>query len=60
MYKLKIYRGVTCHDNEEWCKIWREPDLSFQNWHDEFEEFWPEHSKIQKIYSLMGFFDKIV
>ena len=20
MYELKIYRGVMCHDNEEWCK----------------------------------------
>ena len=34
------------HDNEEWCKIWRGIDLSFQNWHEEFEEFWLEHSKI--------------
>ena len=24
-----------CHDNEEWCKIWRGIDLSFQNWHEE-------------------------
>ena len=23
-----------CHDNEEWCKIWRGTDLSLQNWHD--------------------------
>ena len=26
--ELKIYRGVLCHDNEEWCKIWRGIDLS--------------------------------
>ena len=31
MYELKICRGVTCHDNEERCKIWRGIDLSFQN-----------------------------
>ena len=45
-----------CHDNEEWYKIWRGIDLSVQNWHEEFDEFWPEHSKISKICTLMGFF----
>ena len=44
------------HDNEEWCKIWRGPDLSFQSWHEEFEEFWPEHSKFSKINTLMASF----
>ena len=56
MYELKIYRGVLCHDNEEWCKIWRGIDLSVQNWHEEFDKFWPEHSKISKICTLIGFF----
>ena len=56
MHELKIYRGVMCHDNEEWCKNWRGIDLSVQNWHEEFDEFWPEHSKISKICTLMGFF----
>ena len=56
MYELKIYRGVLCHDNEKWCKIWRGIDLPVQNWHEEFAEFWPEHSKISKICTLMGFF----
>ena len=45
MYELKIYRGVLCHDNEEWYKIWRGIDLSFQNWHEEFDKFWPDHLK---------------
>ena len=45
-----------CHDNEEWCKIWRGIDLSFQNWHEEFDKFWPEHSKISKICTLMDCF----
>ena len=55
MYELKI-NGSLCHDNEEWYKIWRGIDLSVQNWHEEFDEFWPEHSKISKICTLMGFF----
>ena len=42
-----------CHDNEKWCKIWRAIDLSFQNWHEKFEEFWPEHLKVSKIFILM-------
>ena len=46
MYELKIYRGVIGHDNEKWCKILRGVELSFQNWHEEFDEFWPKHSKI--------------
>ena len=48
MYELKIYRGVICHDNEEWCKNWRGIDLSVQNWHEEFDQFWPEPLKISK------------
>ena len=44
------------HDNKEWCKNWRGIDLSVQNWHEEFDEFWPEHSKISKICTLMGCF----
>ena len=39
IYELKIYRGVTGHKNEKWCKILRGIDLSVQNWHDEFIEF---------------------
>ena len=56
MYELKIYRGVMCHDNEEWCKIWRGIDLSFQNWHEEFDKFWPKHLKVSKILTLIGSF----
>ena len=47
---------VLRHDNEEWWKTSRGIDLSVQNWHKEFDEFWPEHSKISKIFILMGFF----
>ena len=56
LYELKIYRGVLCHDNEEWYQIWTGIDLSVQNWHDAFDKFWSEHSKISKICTLTGCF----
>ena len=34
-------------------KIWRGIGLSFQRWYEEFEEFWPEHLKVSKIFILM-------
>ena len=46
MYELKIYRAAICHDNEEWCKIWRGIDLSFRNGYKEFDKSWPEDLKI--------------
>ena len=33
MYKLKICKGVMCHDTKQWCKISRGIDLLVQNWH---------------------------
>ena len=51
-YKIsdpKTCRGVVCHDNEEQCKIWRGIDLSFQNWHEEFNEFWLGTQKSETI-----------
>ena len=45
-----------CHGNEEWWKTRTEIDLSVQNWHEQFEKFWPEHSKIPKIYTLISCF----
>ena len=56
MYELKIYREVMCHENEEWCKIWRGIDLPVQNWHEKFDEFWSEHLKISKISTLKSCF----
>ena len=50
------YRGVISNDTEEWWKVWREIDLSFQNWHKEFDEFWPQNSKVSKTYAFMGCF----
>ena len=56
MHELQIYRGVISNDTEEWWKIWRGIDLSFQNWHKEFDEFWLENLKVSNIYTLMGCF----
>ena len=56
MHKLQTYRGVISNDTEEWWKIWRGIDLSFQNWHNEFDEFWLENSQVSKIYTLVGCF----
>ena len=56
MYELKNYRGVMCTDTEEWWKVWRGIDLSFQNWHEEFDELWLENSKASRICTLMGSF----
>ena len=56
MYELKIFRGAICHDNEKRCKIWTGIDLSVSNWHEKFDKFWPEHSKISKICTVTGCF----
>ena len=35
--------------------------MSFQNWCKEFDKFWPEHSKVSKIFFLMdSFWEKYV
>ena len=49
-YELKIHKGVMCHDNQEWCKVWRGIDLSFQNCHEEFKRI-----LIQALESLKKF-----
>ena len=56
LFELKKYRGVISHETEEGYKIWRGIDLSFQNWHKEFDKFWPGYSKVSKIFTLMGSF----
>ena len=56
MYEIKIYRGLMCHDNEEWCKIGRDIVLPFQDWHEKFDEFCTEHLKFSKNCILMGSF----
>ena len=56
LFKLKKYREIIFHETEEGYKIWREIELSFQNWHKEFDKTWPEHSKVSKIFILVGSF----
>ena len=41
VWAKKKYRGGIFHDTEEWYKIWRGIDVSFQNWHEEFDKFCP-------------------
>ena len=50
------YTGDLCHDNEEWCKFWTGIDESLQNWCDQFNNFWLQHSKISITCTLMGCF----
>ena len=54
IFELKIYRGVMCPENEEWCKNWRGIDFSVQNWHEQFDKLWFKHPKISKLSTLMG------
>ena len=56
LFELKKYRGVIFHETEEGYKIWRGIDWSFQNWNKEFSKISPEHSKVSKIFILMGSF----
>ena len=56
MHGLKIYRGVMRHENKEWCENERKLDLWIQNWHEEFDNFSPDHLKLSKICTLMGSF----
>ena len=42
-----------CHDNKNDAKL-TGIDLSVQNWHEEFDKFWPVQSKISEICTLMG------
>ena len=56
LFELKKYRGITFHETEKGYRIWSGIDLSFQNWYEKFDKFWPEHSKVSKIFILMGSF----
>ena len=43
-----------CTDTDEWCKIWRAIDLSFQNWHEKYYKFWLQALECLKSCTLMG------
>ena len=49
LFELKKYRGAIFHETEHGYKIWRGIDLSFQNWHKEFDKFWPGQLKVSKL-----------
>ena len=56
LFELKKYREVISLETEEGYNICRGINWSFQNWHKEFDELWPEHSKVSKIFTLMDSF----
>ena len=56
LFEPKKYRGIIFNETEEGYKIWRGIDVFFENWHKKFDKFWPEHSKVSKIFILMGSF----
>ena len=56
LFEVKKYRGVIFYETEEGCKIWTGIDLLCQNWHKEFDKFWPELSKVSNIFNLKDSF----
>ena len=56
---MKKNRRVMFHDTEEWCKVWIKTDSWFQKWHEEFSEFSPNHSDIQKVHFDWLFSSKV-
>ena len=40
------------HCTEDWCKIWRQSDLYFLKWHEEFGKFSPEHIQRSKLWDF--------
>ena len=52
-FEPKKCREIIFRQTEEGYKIWRGIELSFQNWHNKFDKFWPEHSKVSKISTLI-------
>ena len=52
----KKYRGFIFYDTEDWWTICRRIGRSLQYWYEEFDRFWPEHSKVTKIFTLMHSF----
>ena len=39
-----------CNDTEEWWKIWRGIDMSFQNRPKEFDKFWLKHFSLKNLH----------
>ena len=53
LLELKKYRGVVLYETEKGYEICRGTDSLFQNWNKEFDKFWPDCSKVSKIFTLM-------
>ena len=47
MLELQTHRGVITNDTEEWWKIWKGTDLSFQNWRKKFFFFYIKHLHVK-------------
>ena len=55
------YRGVIFNETEERYEIWKGIYWSFQNWHKEFDKFWPEHSKARRTFTfIVSFWAKYI
>ena len=49
MFELKKCRPVIFHDTEEWCEIWRKPDLWLKKWLEKLGKFPAELLKLSKL-----------
>ena len=56
LLELKKYRVIIFHETEGGYTICGRIDSSFKNWHKEFDKIWPKHSKVSKVFILMGSF----
>ena len=54
LFELKKYREIIFRKTEEGYKIWRGIDFLFENICKKFHKFWPEYTKVSKIFTLMG------
>ena len=45
LFELKKYKKVIFHETEEGYKIWSGIEFTCQNWHKEFDKFWPALTK---------------
>ena len=54
MFELKKYTEVIFHDARVRCNIWRKSDLWYKKWREEFGKFSPEHTKVSKLWLLLG------
>ena len=54
----KKYRGVICHNIEEWCKIWGGTNFVLWKMTWGFGEFWPNTKKSQNLHFNVFLFTK--